>query len=157
MNVVGGPKDCSEIAEAMSWLAGLGLKAECSIVPGPLLRATNGYVITHEPLAVESSYRHLVKAISEAHDEIKSAGIVDPEFDLQGQVEPKWGNHSLRRHADGVAQEALRLGLIPNVSKQLIDFFFGWLLKELSRDMQVHYAGLDRPARRLLAQVTMML
>ena len=74
-----------------------------------------------------------------------------------GQVEPKWGNHSLRRHADGVAQEALRLGLIPNVSKQLIDFFFGWLLKELSRDMQVHYAGLDRPARRLLAQVTMML
>ena len=157
VNVVGGPKDCSEIAEAMSWLAGLGLKAECSIVPGPLLRATNGYVITHEPLAVESSYRHLVKAISEAHDEIKSAGIVDPEFDLQGQVEPKWGNHSLRRHADGVAQEALRLGLIPNVSKQLIDFFFGWLLKELSRDMQVHYAGLDRPARRLLAQVTMML
>jgi len=98
-----------------------------------------------------------VAAISEAHAEIQAEGTVDPEFDLQGQTEPKWGNHSMRRQADGVAQEAMRLGLIPKVSKTLVDFFFGWLLKELSRDMQIHYAGYDRPARRLLAQVTMML
>ena len=39
----------------------------------------------------------------------------------------------------------------------LIDYFFGWLLKEMARDMQIHYAGLDTPARRLLAQVTMWL
>ena len=55
------------------------------------------------------------------------------------------------------AQESLRLGLTPNVTKELINFFFGWMLKELARDMQIHYAGQDRPARRLLAQVTMML
>ena len=82
---------------------------------------------------------------------------MDPEFDLQGQAEPTWGNHSLRRHADGVAQQAKREGKLPEISKQLIDYFFGWLLKEMARDMQIHYAGLDTPARRLLAQVTMWL
>ena len=157
VNVIGGPRGCCEIEAAVEWLTALGLAAATTIVPGPLLRASNGYTITHEPLAIESSYKHLVAAISEAHAEIDKAKILDPEFDLQGQIEPKWGNHSLRRHADGVAQEALRLGLIPKVTKELIDFFFGWMLKEMARDMQIHYAGYDRPARRLLAQVTMML
>ena len=84
-------------------------------------------------------------------------GVDDLDFDLQGHLEAKFGNHSLRRMADGIAQEALRQGLIPDVTKQIVDFFFGWLLKEMSHDMQLHYAGLDRPARRLLAQVTSML
>ena len=43
------------------------------------------------------------------------------------------------------------------VDKQLIDYFFGWLLKERNKDMQLHYAGLDRVARRGLARVTMFL
>ena len=43
------------------------------------------------------------------------------------------------------------------VSKETIDFFFGWLIKALMMDMQMHYAGLDRPARRGLARVTMFL
>ena len=56
-----------------------------------------------------------------------------------------------------MAQQAKREGKLPEISKQLIDYFFGWLLKEMARDMQIHYAGLDTPARRLLAQVTMWL
>ena len=60
-------------------------------------------------------------------------------------------------YADGVAQQAKREGKLPDITKQLIDYFFGWCLKEMAHDMQVHYAGLDRPARRLLAQVTMHL
>ena len=81
----------------------------------------------------------------------------DPEFDLQGQVAPKWGHHSMRRHADTNAQKARREGKLPEITKQMLDYFFGWCLKEMATDMQVHYAGLDRLARRLLAQVTMWL
>ena len=141
----------------MAWLVAIGLGGDSSIVAGPLVRATHGYTITHESLAVGSTYTHLANAIGEAHRELESEGVVDPEFDLQGQIEPTWGNHSLRRHADGVAQQAKREGKLNEISKQLIDYFFGWLLKEMARDMQIHYAGLDRPARRLLAQVTMWL
>ena len=41
------------------------------------------------------------------------------------------------------------------VTDKLINFYFGWCLLELMKDMQTHYAGLDRPARRILARVTM--
>ena len=43
------------------------------------------------------------------------------------------------------------------MTKQIIDYVFGWCLQEMSHDMQLHYAGLDHIARRLLAQVTMWL
>ena len=39
----------------------------------------------------------------------------------------------------------------------MIDSFFGWLLKEMQKDMQLHYAGLVRGGRRVLARVTMMM
>ena len=54
---------------------------------------------------------------------------------------------------------ALREGRpgMEGVSKELINAYFGWCLKELAHDMQLHYAGLDRPARRTLARVTMYL
>ena len=84
----------------------------------------------------------------------------DLELDLQGLAEPKWGNHSLRRHSDKVARESMPLHLaagVTEVTKQLIDYFYGWLLKEMMKDMQLHYAGLDRPARRSLARVSMFL
>ena len=82
----------------------------------------------------------------------------DVELDLQDMKEPKWGNHSLRRHSDKVARESLHLqekGGMIEVTKGVIDYFFGWLLKEMMKDMQTHYAGLDRPSRRGLARVTM--
>ena len=81
----------------------------------------------------------------------------DEELDLQGKA-PKFSNHSLRRHADKLARDSLHRheadGVL-GVTKQLIDFFFGWLIKEMVKDMQLHYAGLDTPSRRILARVTM--
>ena len=88
----------------------------------------------------------------------------DVELDLQGLDEPKWGNHSLRRHSDKVARESMHKHaerqsgpVFVVVDKRLIDYFYGWLLKEMSKDMQLHYAGLDRPSRRGLARVSMFL
>ena len=44
------------------------------------------------------------------------------------------------------------------VTKNLIDYFFGWLLKEMTKDMQMHYAGLDCLSRKLfMARVTKFL
>ena len=67
----------------------------------------------------------------------------------------------MRRHEDTNAQQAKREGKLPDVTKQMIDYRCGWCLKEMAAGMQVHYAhdyaGLDRLARRLLAQVTMWL
>ena len=85
----------------------------------------------------------------------------DEELDLQGLTKPKWGNHSLRRHSDKVARESLhkhdnKISKI-EVNKQLIDYFYGWMLKERHKDMQLHYAGLDRFTRRGLARVTMFM
>ena len=121
--------------------------------------ATCGKVLSHMPLATGSSYTHLIKAIKLAYEKSSAMTVPDPEIDLQG-VEPKFGNHSLRRQSDKVAREALARGFHGNkevVTKMLIDYFYGWLLKEMTKDMQLHYAGLDRPSRRALARVTMFL
>jgi hypothetical protein len=162
VNVVGGRRDGEELREGMAWLAALGLAKYASVVPGPLIRSTLGYLVTHMPLAVSSTYTHLVEGIGEAYAEMKAEKIVDPELDLAGQVEPHWGNHSLRRHADAVAQRARQEGRLKatpkgleEVTSNLIDVFFGWALKELRQKMQLHYAGLSRVARRALARVTM--
>ena len=65
----------------------------------------------------------------------------------------------MRRQADEVAQRSLRQGKLgmEGVTVKLIDAYFGWCLKEMMADMQTHYAGLDRPARRMLARVTIYL
>ena len=110
------------------------------------------------PLATTSTYTHLVSAIKEAHTISEGMEDPDPEFDLQGLEKPKFGNHSLRRHSDKVARESLPLhadlGRV-ELTKRVIDYFYGWLLKEMKKDMQLHYAGLDRRARRVLAFVSM--
>ena len=112
------------------------------------------------PLATGSTYTHLVWAMKRAYQLSCEHYGPDLELDLQGLSEPKWGNHSLRRHSDKVARESLHLheeAGVPSVNKQLVDYFYGWLLKEMNKDMQLHYAGLDQPARRLLARVSMFM
>ena len=44
-----------------------------------------------------------------------------------------WGNHSFGRHADELAQRALREGLpgMKGVTIDLINAYFGWCLREL--------------------------
>ena len=41
-------------------------------------------------------------------------------------------------------------------TKDDINFFFGWELKKMSEEMQLHYSGLDRVQRLKLSKVTMM-
>ena len=146
------------ISSALAWAKAIGLERHVFVVPGPLVRSTLGKKLTHMPLATTSTYTHLVSAIKEAHTISEGMEDPDPEFDLQGLEKPKFGNHSLRRHSDKVARESLPLhadlGRV-ELTKRVIDYFYGWLLKEMKKDMQLHYAGLDRRARRVLAFVSM--
>ena len=147
-----------DIVTVFNWLEGKGFGAHADIVPGPFVRATLGYKLTHMPMSTASTYTHLVEAIKEAYVISKEMDEADLELDLQGLAEPHFGNHSLRRHADKLARESLHLHAargVVEVTKELIDYFFGWLLKEMEKIMQLHYAGLDRPSRRSLARVTM--
>ena len=106
------------------------------------------------PLSTGTTYTHLVGAMKAAYDISAAMPSPDVELDLQDAAEPHFGNHSLRRHADRNTREWMQE---TGVSKQLIDCFFGWLLKAMMLDMQLRYAGLDRPGRRALSKVTMML
>ena len=164
VNVAGGSKIGDNqfdtaLMMARDWLEESGYGKYSSMVPGPLIRATLGKKLTHMPLATKSTYTHLAGAMEEAYEISSKMEEPDVEFDLQGLDAPKWGNHSLRRHSDKVARESLKkhteMGLEGQVTKQLIDFFYGWLLKDMNKDMQWHYAGLDRWARRALARVSM--
>ena len=142
------------------WLEQKGFGRFTHLVPGPFVRATHGRVLSHMPLATGSTYTHLTGAMKKAYSYSQEMEEPDLELDLQGLKEPKWGNHSLRRHSDKCARESLPLHAaagVVDVTKQLIDYFYGWMLKEMNKDMQLHYAGLDRPARRTLARVTMFL
>ena len=149
----------SKLQLAIDWLEQMGYGQVLSIVPGPFVRATLGKTLTHMPMATKSTYTHLLGATKAAYEISSKMNEPDLELDLQGLEQPKFGNHSFRRHSDKVARESLHLhearGSINVVTKQLIDYFYGWLLKEMNKDMQLHYAGLDRPSRRCLARVSM--
>ena len=163
VNVAGGVKYTDgqfgmRLVEAKKWAGSLGMSDRMHIVPGPLIRSTLGTRLTHMPLATKSTYTHLIAAMKEAHERSSKMDKPDVEFDLQGLKVPKFGNHSLRRHSDKVAREALpkhKASGDESVTKRVIDYFFGWLLKDMRKDMQLHYAGMDLFARRVLARVTM--
>ena len=149
------------LISVQSWLEHHGVGKYTTIVPGPLIRSTLGKVLTHMPLSTGSTYTHLIGAMTAAYTISEEMAEPDTELDLQGLKTPKWGNHSLRRHSDKVARESMHKHGTEmckiEVTKQLIDYFYGWLLKERHKDMQLHYAGLDRFSRRGLARVTMFL
>ena len=165
VNMIGGKRLAENryddvISSTVDWLIKKGYERHVHIVPGPLIRSTLGSVLTHMPLTTKSTYTHLVGAMKLAFKMSNEMADVDLELDLQGLTEPKWGNHSLRRHSDKVARESLHKhseGSVQAVTKQVIDYFYGWLLKDMRKDMQLHYAGLDRPQRRVLARVSMFL
>ena len=154
VNVAGGERWGQEVASAWTWVVENDLSTHASIVPGPLMRATHGYSLSHMPLAVDSTYTHLSVAMKMAGDISAAMVEPDPELDLQGQESPIFTNHSLRRKSDGVARESMEA---TGATKQMIDSFYGWLLKEMQKDMQLHYAGLVRGGRRVVARVTMMM
>ena len=92
--------------------------------------------------------------MEEAFSIVQASGRADPEYDRTSDPEPKFGNHSNRRHADRVA---MRNAEAMKVSDTDIDFFFGWNLRKMKEEMRLHYAGLDRVLRLRLSNVTKMI
>ena len=154
VNVTGGARRGREIREAAEWLDEQGFGQYYNVVPGPLFRATNGFKLTHMPYSPKSTHVHLIPAMTEAFKIIQDAGRADPEYDAVTDPEPKFGNHSNRRHADRVAT---RNATETEVSSDDIDFFFGWNLKKMAETMRLHYSGMDRLLRLGLSNVTRMM
>ena len=108
--------------------------------------------LTHMPLKPGSSYAHVPKALQEAYELNRAAGVVDPEEDLAGAETPHYGNHGNRRHSDKVARDTMA---ITGSSEGDIDDFFGWDQRQRQKKSQLHYHG--RVDRQKRARVTMML
>ena len=154
VNVYGGTKGDPILNIYVSELEQAGLKDHVSVTPGPLLRATRGKdVLTHMPLGSSSTYRSLKKIMESAHQLANSAEDPDPELDLQGLLIPKWGHHSWRRFCDKVAREwMVRLGY----TSIDIDLYMGWNELIHHREMQLHYAGMERGERVTRSKISMM-
>ena len=137
---------------AMTFFEREGFGAYLDVVPGPLFRATHGNVLSHMPLAVESSYTHAMGALKAAWR--LSSEMVEPDLDLDldGLVQPKWGHHTYRRTADKIARATLDQ---TGCSKEDLDDMLGWKQAERAKDQQIHYAG--RAERSVRARLTMMI
>ena len=152
VNVVGGRHDSSVIHSARRFFETEGLGAYLDVVPGPLFRATHGNVLSHMPLSVDSSYKHVIGALKEAWVISSKMEEDDLELDLEGLDAPKWAHHTFRRTADKIARDTLDA---TGCSKADIDDMFGWKQAERAKDMQTHYAG--RRERSARARLTMMI
>ena len=149
INIVGGPLRCAAIAEAARLLTVMGFGDSLSEVPGPLLRATHfkkPVRFSHMPLQPQSTYDSFHALFDTAFERLRDGGG-DPELDLQGLKEPRWGHHSLRRLADTVARETMAE---TGVSETDIDLVFGWREAMHSHEMQVHYQSRFVRERRAL-------
>lgn len=152
VNVAGGERDGESVRLSLAWLEEKGFGRYTDVVAGPLFRSTFGHSLSHMPYQPKSTHVHLVPAMERAFEVVQSTGIPDVEYDKTQDPEPKFGNHSNRRHADRVAlRSALSEG---DVSEEDVDFFFGWELKKMSEQMQKWYAGMDRVVRLRLSRVT---
>ena len=151
VNVAGGARDDQRLQAVATWMARRVGAERVSVVPGPFLRSTREGKLTHMPLLPSSTYGQLIKAMWAAW-EISKKMEPDEEMQLEKDEEPKFGNHSLRRFADWVARQSM----IENkrLKPETIDYFFGWKLAEMAKEMQLHYAGLDRGGRIELADCT---
>jgi hypothetical protein len=152
VNVAGGAREGASVKEAMAWLTEQGFGAHADVVKGPLLRATHGSMLSHMPLAPDSSYTHIMGALRDAYAISSEMAEPDLELDLAGLDSPKWGHHTFRRTSDKMARDAAEE---TGASKEDIDAHFGWKQRERQKDQQLAYAGLrDRTQR---ARVTMMI
>ena len=154
INIAGGARDSGTLNGAMQWIQSIGLGRYANVVPGPLLRATDGKKITHMPLQTGSAYTHLSKAMEKAYFVSKARGVIDQELDLGSHDpnKPKIGHHWARRKADQVARDSMDT---TETVEETIDEAFGWNQKQAKRKQQLHYAGSTEILK--LARVTLML
>lgn len=160
INIAGGPTGCESVVRAAMELseAGFGSPGEgkpgfFSIVPGPLLRSTDGpRRLSHMPVDPSTTYGTLHKIFDEAYELANPPGDPDPWLDLQGMDDPLWGHHSMRRGADTVARATMEK---TGMKEDDIDLIFGWQEKMYNQRMQYHYA--TRFNREKRYRVTMYL
>ena len=61
----------------------------------------------HMPLAVESSYTHVMGALRAAYEISSKMDEVDLELDLEGLEKPKFAHHTNRRTSDRFARASM--------------------------------------------------
>ena len=88
INVAGGTRDSSSLRASIEYLKAKGLGKFVDLVPGPLFRATRGRLITHMPLAIESSYTHVMGSLKAAYEISSKMDEADLELDLEGLEKP---------------------------------------------------------------------
>ena len=162
VNIAGGAANGEEITEAVAALEAAGFKVgengHARVVPGPLIRATSGYLLTHMPLQTSSTFK-TIKAITERACTIANSVTPDPELDLQSRAVAAWTNHSWRRLADTTARRTrldTRFGR-DAVEPWEIDLLFGWNEAEMEKEMQLHYAAMGLLDRIKQARITCMM
>ena len=158
VNIAGGAANSRAVAEAVMLMNSKGWGAFTSVTPGPLIRSTSGYLVTHMPLQTSSTF-DTIKQILSASCEAANKVEADPHLDLQGRTAPVWTNHSLRRLGDTNARrfmEDTRFGR-KVVKPWEIDLLFGWNEAEMEKDMQMHYATMGLWERIQQARITCMI
>ena len=133
-------------------MSSAGLGRFIDQVPSPLLRASHGKLLTHMPIAVGSSYKHLIGALKGAWEISSAMEEPDLELDLEGLEKPKWAHHTFRRTSDRFARASMKE---TGVSEVDIDDQFGWEQAERAKKQQLAYAGRQHRAQR--ARITMMI
>ena len=136
----------------MAALAESGLGAvgqDINLVPTPLLRSTHkaGALLMAMPLTYDNEHLTQKEIFEKSFVLANPPGDPDPEFDLQGHSDARWGQHSWRRFGDKAARdikEKLDALGIDDVER---DLYCGWDQYEHSKDMQIHYAGQQRSHR----------
>ena len=122
------------------------------VSPGPLIRPATGKLWSHMPMAVDSTYTHLLGALKKAYRLSCDSGTPDAEFDLEGRTTPKFGQQTWRRTSDKMAKlSAKAIGS----TKEERDAYYGWGQAVAAKDMQTHYAG--RGERATMAKITSLI
>ena len=158
VNVTGGQATSVSIAAAVDLLKKNGWAKYASVVPGPLIRATSGFLITHMPLSTASTFDTTKKLLTSSC-EVANRDSPDPHLDLQGRTVPVWTTHSLRRLSDTNARRFMkdtRFGRKP-VEPWEINLLYGWNEAEMEKDMQMHYATMGLWERIQQARITCMI
>ena len=83
---------------------------DINLVPTPLLRSTHrtGAMLMPMPLTYDTEHATQKDIFIKAHELANPPGDPDPERDLQGHEEARWGQHSWRRFGDKVARARLQ-------------------------------------------------
>ena len=149
VNVMEGARGCEAFAKVRAALDAAGFTDLHVEAPAPFIRATRGNSVTLMPLAEASTYHNFIDLLPAAEAIVKQRGQPDPYFDLEGRDKSSYGNHSLRRMSDRVANRTKKE---TNTSDEEIDEMFGWNENKAEKNQRRHYAG--RAERVQRARIT---